>query len=138
MRKKLHFKESTLLIIKIESCALLIVVLFSYFQFFNWKGAAPFGLLGIILDILMLLFALFNILMKKSTSLVPGLGWLAYFISCAFYNQLIFLKIEVSNSLSLSLYKALEFLLLSCFHLLCLRLAGVLLAKNTPSKSQND
>jgi hypothetical protein len=110
---------------------------FPTFGFFNWKEAFTFSLLGIILDIAMLLLALFNILMKKSTSLIPGLGWLAYFISCTFYNQLIFLKLEVSNSLSLSIYKALEFLLLSCFHLLCLRISGVLLAKNIPSKNQN-
>ncbi len=138
MKNKLKLKESTLLIFKIQSCALLIVSFFSYLHIFNWKEAASFGLLGVVLDILMLLFALLNVCTKKSTSLIPGLGWLAYFIACVFYNKLIFFKIEVVNSLYLSFYKTLEFLLLSGFHLICLRIAGVVLSKNAPSINRNN
>lgn len=129
--------EDKEILLKIESIAFLIVWLSSYIQLsiFSKPPSLKYLMqfqfliaLGIFFDIFILLFAIIHFLKRRNTSLIPGLGWLIYFMATVFYGRLTFLEVNTSNALLLSFFKGVEFLLLSCFHFLCMFIAGRLVS----------
>jgi hypothetical protein len=61
-----------------------------------------------------------NFSLHNEVALPLGVGWMFYFLSTTFYGKLTFLKVNVDNALLLSFLKAIEFFILSCFHLSCM------------------
>lgn len=129
MRNNPSLKKVLVDIFKIESIAFLIVWLSAYMQLsvFNeafdskaWQEAAYFWTIGVCIDFYVLLAAILQALRGRNTSIVLGIGWLIYFLSTLFYGRLTFLRFDSDSTLLLSFLKAIEFLILSCFHLLCM------------------
>lgn len=127
--------EDKLILLRIESVAFLIVWLASYIQLSIFSEALNLKIetqahylmrLGIFFDVFIFLFATVQFLRRKSTSFVPGIGWVMYFISTVVGGDLIFLSLSISNTLIVSFVKAIEFLILSCFHFFCMFFAGCL------------
>lgn len=129
MRNNPSLKKVLIDIFKIESIAFLIVWLSAYIQLsvFNeafdsksWQEAAYLWVIGVCIDFQVLLTAILLALRGRNTSIMIGIGWLFYFISTVSYGKLTFLRFDIDSTLLLSFLKAVEFLILSFFHLLCM------------------
>ncbi|MCL1474222.1 hypothetical protein [Argonema antarcticum] len=129
MRNDSSLKEALLSLAKIKSITFLVVWLSAYIQLsiFSqaldskaWQQIAYLWVLGVCIDLYVLLSAILSALSGRSISVTLGVGWMFYFLSTTFYGKLTFLRVNVDNALLLSFLKAVEFFILSCFHLLCM------------------
>lgn len=140
VKKISDFQKTLFLIFKIEIFASSVIFFSSYIQLsiferaiFDspaWKQVYILLGLGILFDLSVVIYAFIAFFKKQRVLLIPLLGWFMYFMATAFYAKTLFLNEKLLDILMTSIYKVVEFLILSVFHFLCLYIARKLL-KNT-------